>query len=168
MAGHARHIGFVCAGQFITWGQLDAAVDAELAKEHPRWSGVADMLHIPRSFTSRATDTWRRYAKHHNIKKEALPIKSRPRMQHPQSEPSPRNDAALEFEGSVRAEIDLLAAAIMGVEPAEAQRGAARRLRKRFHPDSVRDVTSLLPDWAPAYQRLSQHANAVTERFLEQ
>jgi hypothetical protein len=67
----------------------------------------------------------------------------------------------------MRAEIDLLAAAIRGVQAGEAQRGAARRLRKRFHPDAVRDVTALLPERAPAYQRLSQHANAATERFLD-
>jgi hypothetical protein len=66
----------------------------------------------------------------------------------------------------MREEIDLLAAAIAALEVGEGQRGAARRLRKRFHPDSARDVTSLLPARGEVYQRLSQHANAKTERFL--
>jgi hypothetical protein len=66
----------------------------------------------------------------------------------------------------MREEIDLLTAAIAALEAGEAQRGAARRLRKRYHPDSARDVTSLLPDRSEVYQRLSQHANAKTERFL--
>ncbi len=66
----------------------------------------------------------------------------------------------------MRDEIDALVDAIAALEAGEAQRGAARKLRKRYHPDSARDVTSLLPTRAPAYQRLSQHANARTERFL--
>ena len=66
----------------------------------------------------------------------------------------------------MRSEIDALVQAIAALEVGEMQRGAARRLRKRYHPDSARDVTSLLPNRAEVYQRLSQHANARTERFL--
>ena len=70
------------------------------------------------------------------------------------------------FERVMRDEIDALVLAIGALEVGEMQRGAARRLRKRYHPDSARDVTSLLPARAEVYQRLSQHANAKTERFL--
>ena len=70
------------------------------------------------------------------------------------------------FERIMRKEIDALACAIAALEAGEGQRGAARKLRKRFHPDAARDVTSLLPHRAGTYQRLSQHANAATERFL--
>jgi len=63
-------------------------------------------------------------------------------------------------------EIDSLCVAISSMELPEAQRAAARRLRKRYHPDSVSDITKLLPGRQPSYQRLSQHANAKTECFL--
>lgn len=56
--------------------------------------------------------------------------------------------------------------AAIALQEGEAQRAAARRLRRRFHPDSARDVTSLLPGRADVYKRLSQHANAASERFL--
>jgi hypothetical protein len=85
----------------------------------------------------------------------------------PPSKPKPAPPSAADaFERVMREEIDLLTAAIMALEAGEAQRGAARRLRKRYHPDSARDVTSLLPERMEVYQRLSQHANAKTERFL--
>lgn len=71
------------------------------------------------------------------------------------------------LESAMRAEIDALVQAINNLESSEAQRGAARRLRKRFHPDASRDVISLLPARAAMYQSLSQHANSRTERFLD-
>ena len=82
------------------------------------------------------------------------------------AKPAASTSALDAFEKVMRQEIDALADAIAAREAGEAQRGAARRLRKRYHPDSVRDVTSLLPERSAAYQRLSQHANARTERFL--
>jgi hypothetical protein len=84
----------------------------------------------------------------------------------PPARVSPAVASAEAFERVMREEIDLLAAAIAALEVGEPQRGAARRLRKRYHPDSARDVTALLPARAEVYQRLSQHANAKTERFL--
>lgn len=71
------------------------------------------------------------------------------------------------FERVMRAEIDALTRAIDDLHTTpEAQRTAARKLRKRFHPDASRDIISLLPARADVYQRLSQHANAKTEGFL--
>lgn len=67
----------------------------------------------------------------------------------------------------MRAEIDALTRAIADMDTSpEAQRTAARKLRKRFHPDASRDIITLLPSRAEMYQRLSQHANAKTETFL--
>jgi outer membrane biosynthesis protein TonB len=71
------------------------------------------------------------------------------------------------FERVMRAEIDALTCAIANLDTTpEAQRTAARKLRKRFHPDASRDIITLLPARADMYQRLSQHANAKTESFL--
>jgi hypothetical protein len=125
MAPCVRATGFVCAGKLITWAQLDAAVVAELGKAKPGWAGVADILSIPRRFTSRTTDTWRRYAKHHNIKKGDLPIKlpvsrRKPRGQAP-APASPHKAAADDlFEDAVEeAEEDIFEDAVDGADVEE-------------------------------------------------
>lgn len=81
--------------------------------------------------------------------------------------PDPAAAANEALESVMRSEINDLCAAIKALETPEAQRLAARRLRKRYHPDSVSDITKLLPVRAEVYLRLSAHANASTEGFLE-
>lgn len=71
-----------------------------------------------------------------------------------------------DLESLQREEIDRLVLAISALQTADEKRTAARKLRKRFHPDSAGDVTRLLPARADFYRRLSQYANEKTERFL--
>lgn len=83
------------------------------------------------------------------------------------AKPDPAVAAMEALESVMRHEIDELCVAIEALGAPEAQRLAARRLRKRYHPDSVSDITKLIPGRAGVYLRLSAHANASTESFLE-
>ena len=53
-------------------------------------------------------------------------------------------EATAAFERVMLSEIDALCAAIDAIDTPEVQRAAARRLRKRFHPDSVSECAAFV------------------------